>query len=275
MELPIIECFNPPDSFIIDKRNLYDNSQLIAKIYTKTSHIKDTFKIEEFTNKIITELYNKKHINITKAYGGRINILVSIIKKINIKVLFVCKNCSESDKYAEIFYNYQLCSVTQLIKIKTNKIVLSDYELVIFIDINESQINSDWVDKKLSIILNNKKSDCVEIINADEFFLKELTTEIYSFDSKNIFNDVGKFIKKKESENIIILVNKRDFIKLFGNFDFKYKLNNLLITTYEKVIEGFDIKNFDTIYFLHFTQEKAYLNQIITRFIKTSDFYIK
>ena len=156
-----------------------------------------------------------------------------------------------------------------------NKIILSNYELVIFIDINESQINSVWVDKKMSILLNNKMSDCAETINADKFFLKESTTGIYSLDSKNIFNDVDKFIKEKESENIIVLVDTRHFTRLFNNFDFKYKLNSMLITTYEKVVDGFDIKNFDTIYFLHFTLGKVLFEQLVTRFMETNDFSVK
>ena len=135
----------------------------------------------------------------------------AIIKKLNNKILFVCKNCSECDKHKEIFYNYESCTVTQLIKLKMNKIPLSSYELIVFMDINNGEINLDWIDNKLSIILNHEFVDQTEFIDTDKFFSSNIITNIYSFDSKIFYDNVTKFIEDNKSKNIAVFIKYIDY----------------------------------------------------------------
>lgn len=107
MESPIVDSVIFPDSFIIDKKNLCNNEHTIAKIHTTINELQNSSKLDDFTNFVVTTLYEKKHIAILKSYGGRIKILMSIIKKLNAKVLFVCNSYFESAEYTKIFYNYQ------------------------------------------------------------------------------------------------------------------------------------------------------------------------
>jgi hypothetical protein len=151
-------------STINETSNLF-HSIPIAKIPTD-------YKLEKFANYIADKLYETRHVNIIKKYGGRIKILSAIIKKLNKKTLIVCKNYSTSDQYSETFANSELCAITQLIKLKVNKIDLSKYELIIFIDIPNKSIDSKYIDGKNYIVLNTRFDEHGKIINADNFFIE-------------------------------------------------------------------------------------------------------
>ena len=249
------------DSFIIDKTNLHDNNNIIAKINVdgKMNNLRNSSKIDDFANHVVSKIHDNKHIYLQKTHGGRINILSAIIKKLNNKILFVCKNCCECDKHTEIFYNYESCTVTQLIKLKMNKITLSSYEVIIFIDVNNAEINLDWIDNKLSIILNHEFVDRSEFIDADKFFSSNIITNIYSFDSKIFYDNVTKFIEDNKSKNIAVFIKYIDYVRLFKNLNPIQKINSLTITYHWTIAEGFDVKNFDTLYFLNYPIKKREL----------------
>lgn len=265
-----LSSLNFTGSLVIDKK--IRNEKPIGKIVIPNSeNLQDSSKIEEFSNFVVEEIYKLGNIYIKKSYGGRINIIKCIIKKLDLKTLFVCKNYNETAVYEDIFNNDENCKITHLIKLKINSIDLSQFSIIIFIDIID-KINPSWIDKKVSIMINNSFEDNKNIIDGDKFFFKEININIYPFDSKIFFDDMNKFIKENQSQNSIILMNKKKYRKLFSNFT--NKIDNLMITVYDMVIEGFNIDNYDTVYLLDL-EDKKILKQIIARFIKITNFSIE
>ena len=65
------------DSFIIDKTNLHDNNNIIAKINVdnKMNNLRNSSKIDDLANCVVSKIHEYKNIYLKKTHGGRINIL--------------------------------------------------------------------------------------------------------------------------------------------------------------------------------------------------------
>ena len=208
----------------------------------------------------------------------------AIIKKLNKSTLIVCKSNSIVGECEKIFKKFKSCIVTNIIKLKVGKISLKEIELIIFIDIIDSAINLEWISDKLSIKINAPfdigLDNITNCIDANEFFSYHDVTNVYAYDSSYFFDDINNFIQANSEENAIVLISTHSYTKLFGKFGFKhcynYKMNNLLITSFELACEGTELKDADKIYILNLPDDKqSWIKQIVSRFLDTRFFYFK
>lgn len=68
-----------------------------------------------------------------------------------------------------------------------------------------------------------------------------------------------KFIENNKSKNIAVFIKYIDYVRLFKNLNPIQKINSLTITYHWTIAEGFDVKNFDTLYFLNYPVKKREL----------------
>jgi hypothetical protein len=275
----------PASSFIIDKKSLSED-YIIKKICIdkKVNSSKDPIKLEEFSNIVYDKLQTNNSIQIIKSIGGRINILLSIIKKLNKSTLIVCKNNFIVREHEKIFKKCESCIVTNIIKLKVNKVNLTEIELIIFVDIIDSAIDLEWLVGKLSIKINApfdiRPDNISNSIDANKFFSYYDEINVYAYDSEYFFDNINNFIQANSEENAIVLISTHSYTKFFGKLGFKhclnYKVNNLIIMSYEMAYESIQLKNADKLYILNLPEDKqSWIKQIISRFLDKTFFYFK
>lgn len=272
-------------SFIIDKKSFCEDS-IIKKICIdkKINTSKDPIKLKEFSNMVHDKLKTNSSIQIIKSIGGRINILCDIINKLNKSTLIVCKNNSIVGECEKVFKEYKSCIVKNIIKLKVNKIKLTDIELIIFVDIIDSAINPEWIVDKLSIKINPpfdiRLDNIKNCIDANDFFSYSDVINVHTYNSNYFFDNINNFIQENSEENAIVLISAHSYTNLFGKLGFKYslhyKVNNLSIMAYEIACEYNGLKDVEKLYILDLPDNKqCWIKQILSRFLDTRFFYFK